>query len=374
MSRACIHPIKNKVTFHNFLFWLNYQPIIIQVTLPPFPMDFLYKEPSPTTFYLSFNTSKMSTPQDSIPTVFAPYSEEARLHLKQQGYVVYSAFTPTQIEVAKGKFHQFYAQFGSRSIDAPHGIIKSYGIGQSEFMWYCREQQSIINIFGDIWDTIDPDLVTSFDGACYFPKGQSHRKLFPHRDQDPRWSSLQCYQGVLQLDTSFGPENAAFVVYPQSHKIVQFDSIPFQKHCTANTTIKHWYRQEIPIQPLRLSVPAGSFIVWDSRTFHCNQSPAKESTNHRLCAYISMLPHPRSQFPTFPQSYISVWQKKRLHLYNTNRTTSHWPYSQGARSLRIAVNPDTRSYHSSAEFDPKPFVPTLPQPTTPTQDRLFLIQ
>ena len=46
-----------------------------------------------------------------------------------------------------------------------------------------------------------------------------------------------------------------------------------------------------PLECIKLDSQAGDFILWDSRTFHCNTVPRKKVL--RVCTYICMLPAER---------------------------------------------------------------------------------
>ena len=66
-----------------------------------------------------------------------------------------------------------------------------------------------------------------------------------------------------------------------------------------------------------LNVPAGSLVLWDSRTFHQNQFgfPSEEE---RIVQYVCYLPK------NHVKNTISN-QSKRLKYFNERRTTTHWP-------------------------------------------------
>jgi hypothetical protein len=48
-------------------------------------------------------------------------------------------------------------------------------------------------------------------------------------------------------------------------------------------------KEEILNQTVKINCKAGSFILWDSRTFHCNTVPKKKVS--RSCVYVCMLPN-----------------------------------------------------------------------------------
>jgi hypothetical protein len=59
---------------------------------------------------------------------------------------------------------------------------------------------------------------------------------------------------------------------------------------------------------------AGDFILFDSRTFHCNTVPTNKTL--RICTYICMLPS--SKIP-------ECIQTKRKQAIKNKRTTNHHP-------------------------------------------------
>jgi hypothetical protein len=61
------------------------------------------------------------------------------------------------------------------------GIAAFNGFGQSDFCWYLRLQNTIIDIFASLHKT--QDLMVSFDGfSCFFSQNQQS-KLWWHIDQ-----------------------------------------------------------------------------------------------------------------------------------------------------------------------------------------------
>jgi len=67
-----------------------------------------------------------------------------------------------------------------------------------------------------------------------------------------------------------------------------------------------------------LTVPAGSLVLWDSRTFHQNQY-GKANSEERMVQYVCYLPRDNPK-------YTENVKKKREKYFNERRTTSHWPY------------------------------------------------
>jgi len=113
---------------------------------------------------------------------------------------------------------------------------------------------------------------------------------FLHCDQAPINKGIWSYQGVLTL-TNSGKDEGGFVVCPRTNLIHQKY---FADKGMANVK-KNWYKfedEEKEHEPLtncfKVDSEAGDFILFDSRTFHCNTIPTKEVL--RVCTYICMLP------------------------------------------------------------------------------------
>ena len=66
-----------------------------------------------------------------------------------------------------------------------------------------------------------------------------------------------------------------------------------------------------------LKVPAGSLVIWDSRSFHQNQYGEPESEK-RMVQYVCY-------FPKNHKNNTPAIQKKRRKYFEERRTTSHWP-------------------------------------------------
>jgi ectoine hydroxylase-related dioxygenase (phytanoyl-CoA dioxygenase family) len=112
------------------------------------------------------------------------------------------------------------------------------------------------------------------------------------------------------------------------------------------------YLSRIDDKKRALEVPAGSLVLWDSRTFHQNQygkagaseagaGPGEAGAGEagageeRIVQYVSFLPKKN------PQN-TSAQQKKRLKYYTERRTTSHWSYPLNVNGLQPQAygNPD----------------------------------
>ena len=197
---------------------------------------------------------------------------------------------------------------------SPHGIYKFFEAGQQEHAWVLRTNPKIQSVFKYLWDC--DKLISSFDGSCYIDKSITKKdSLWTHTDQAPNSEGIQCYQGLVSLTDN---KKTTLVVYEGSHKL---HNIYFKTAGIKSS--KNWQlidKQTIDsLKPFKrvLDIPAGSLVLWDSRTFHQNQY-GTPNPEERLVQYLCFLPdtHPKN---------TTLMKQKRLKYFNERRTTSHWP-------------------------------------------------
>eukprot|EP00735_Rhodelphis_limneticus_P008157 TRINITY_DN2096_c0_g1::TRINITY_DN2096_c0_g1_i1::g.21763::m.21763 TRINITY_DN2096_c0_g1::TRINITY_DN2096_c0_g1_i1::g.21763 ORF type:complete len:341 (+),score=13.93,PhyH/PF05721.8/3.6e+02,PhyH/PF05721.8/0.0011,DUF1479/PF07350.7/79,DUF1479/PF07350.7/0.23 TRINITY_DN2096_c0_g1_i1:83-1105(+) len=269
-------------------------------------------------------------PEGELPRIRVGDIEGARKALNEYGACIFeNVATKEQLDTAEQLFWKWMKAtelgfdptqpntFDSESWKdlgfMHHGVIANYGIGQSEFLWYCRLLEGVKNVFATVWDVNASDLLTSFDGCGVARnpwKGASDWLIqgnWFHVDQNYHANAgLITYQGFLNFyPTSKG--SGGNVLVPGSH--LRFKEAFQDKYrqnlrpSTAFVKFNHPGDDEkyckTAIQP-RLS--SGDFLVWDSRTIHCGQGvdmcqPQSEvmagRENHiltRLVAYICMVP------------------------------------------------------------------------------------
>jgi len=198
-----------------------------------------------------------------------------------------------------------------------HGGMVQY-VGHSKFQWELREK--VAPIFAKIWNCEVTDLASSFDGFCYMDGKRGYEPKHPvqtaHSDQSPLKDFLWSVQGLVNLRDS-GEDDGGLVVIPNSHKV----------HKTFLTQIgkgqhkSDWYKftdkeKEDPIFSTYVKVcgKAGDFMMWDSRTFHCNTVPT--TPNVRACVYICEIPKER-----VPEES----RKERETAWKERRCSSHHP-------------------------------------------------
>ena len=196
----------------------------------------------------------------------------------------------------------------------PHNIFKFHEVGHQRFMWFLRTRPKIQDVFKRIWNT--EELTVGFDGCCWMPSDLNKKdNIWTHTDQAPAYSGMKCIQGFVALTSN---QERTLRVYKGSHNLHQeyFTSRNID-HKTNWELIDHDYLDRIKDTKINLNVPAGSLVLWDSRTFHQNQygCPGEE----RIVCYISYLP---KNNPINNETQ----QRKRRKYFEERRTTSHWAY------------------------------------------------
>ena len=92
--------------------------------------------------------------------------------------------------------------------------------------------------------------------------------------------------------TNAGEKGGGFVCVPGSHKYHH----KYFKNKDLLAMKDNWYvipeeeKQKEPLtNTLKVNSKAGDFILFDSRTFHCNTVPT-DKKSLRICTYVCMLP------------------------------------------------------------------------------------
>jgi hypothetical protein len=302
------------------------------------------------------------------PPKFEATDPAAFKYLDDHGYVVFRNIA-TQEELQQGKelFWKFMgASFPAIKRDnistwgndnwpkwADTGIIDSNGIGNSEFTWFCRGIPKIKDIFTTVWDGND-DLFVSMDATGvtrpleYDPIFVTRGGWF-HFDQNGYVrKGRHCVQGLLNFLPS-GPKDGGLVVIPKTHNL--FDNLfasrddlcdkrgsDFVKITKPGLVPEIWDNPEY--YPIKLCLDPGDFVLWDSRTAHCNHpaSPLEKLPKvdiRRLVCYVCMTP---TSHASKSQSDLIA---ERLGAFRDGLTTSHWPHE---------FQPRGKACHSQPEF------------------------
>ena len=199
-------------------------------------------------------------------------------------------------------------------------------------MWDVRQHPRVAGVFADLWQTAAEDLLVSFDGfSLHVPPEQNgnrgwFRQPWMHVDQSYTRNGFECVQGwVTAHPVEEGDATLAFLRGSHAHHGTVADTCGIRKEKDAR---KDWRKLGTPEQeayaalgctPARVRCPAGSLVLWDSRTVHCGVEPERGRANaraQRCVAYVCMQPRARAT--------PSQLAKKREALEKL-RMTSHWP-------------------------------------------------
>jgi len=220
---------------------------------------------------------------------------------------------------------------GNWPSDPDTGIIFSFGVGQSDFMWKMRCYPKIKEFYKRIHKT--NDLICSLDGCnVYRPwkynKNWKTKGKWWHLDQNGRREDsqgFQCAQGIVSLMDS-NEYTGGLIVLPKSHKKHQeiCDRIGYPKHTDYIPIPKNDYLFSDPDFKdggIFVHSKAGDLTLWDSRTVHCNGPGIKESNKThqllRMTLYICMTPR--------WQCKQEILKRRQQIAFDLHCTSTHWP-------------------------------------------------
>jgi len=286
------------------------------------------------------------------PVKFEPTDPKALEYFDTHGYVVFSKLASE--EESKIAINLFWDHMEAETkiikrddydtwkqwFSGASGVVASYAIGHSKFLWYCRSLPKVLAAFHNMWGT--DDLLSSFDGCGTFrpPEINSQWKTkagWFHVDQNGYEKPNKiCTQGLLNLMPS-DAEDGGFILVPDSQK--SFGTLfETRKDLPQNfgdyIPLSKTYYPEIweGRTPSKICLDVGDFVMWDSRTVHCNHPAIPKPDRkddpvklRRLVAYICMT-------PTSFCKDLSSLLKQRVFAYQNGITTSHWPHEFYASS------------------------------------------
>jgi ectoine hydroxylase-related dioxygenase (phytanoyl-CoA dioxygenase family) len=206
-------------------------------------------------------------------------------------------------------------------------LLQNWGIGHAQFIWDLRQNEKVIDIFANLWNCENKDLLVSFDGASFhFPpeitkKGWYRGNLWYHTDQSYTRNGFECVQSwVTAYDVNKDDATLAFL--ESSHKYHSDfakkydikDKSDWYKH--TDKELEFYFNDKNCIEG-RITCKAGSMVFWDSRTIHCGTEPVKtrDNKNTRNVAYICMMPR---------QLSTNALIRKKQKAFEDLRTTNHW--------------------------------------------------
>lgn len=216
-------------------------------------------------------------------------------------------------------------------------LLHFFQVGHSQFVWDLRQNKKIVDVFSNIWKTDPADLLVSFDGlSVNLPpevtgvgwKGDQPHWL--HVDQSYNTPGFQCVQGfVTPYEVCEG--DATFVFLDGSHRYFKDVRDVFNITKVNEFTMleeKHidYYKSRGCVEK-RLTCPAGSLILWDSRTIHCNMNAeeSREKQNIRCAVYLSYSPRNSCIQSDILDRKITLFENRIMTSHHANRTRAFPP-------------------------------------------------
>ncbi len=226
----------------------------------------------------------------------------------------------------KGRRSAYLKQFGFK--DWPKGMVLEECVAQSSAAWNAR--MIALPYFAALWGT--GDLLTSFDRVNAARAGMEQTPEWMHTDQSGSLEGFACVQGYLDINgtTEF---DGGLRVATRSHN-AHFDLL----HQWGKVKKNHWYLlssterahvlQHYP--PRKVVCAPGSLVLWDSRLFHDNVSPAskKDGGKDRLVFYICMMPRHVAQAAAGETGYQRLIETRK-RVFMQRLATPHWPILPG---------------------------------------------
>ena len=208
-------------------------------------------------------------------------------------------------------------------------LLQNWSVGHSQFIWDLRQNEKIMDVFSTIWKVPTKDLIVSFDGASFhFPPettkiGWYKGNSWFHTDQSFTRNNFECIQSWVTAN-DVNKDDATLVILESSHKYHSSFQKKFQVEDKSD-----WYKLQNQEQLdfflnkgcniVKVECPAGSLVLWDSRTIHYGKEPEKSriNPNIRCIAYICYTPRNLASKKIL---------QKRIKAFEELRMTSHWPH------------------------------------------------
>mmetsp|Transcript_30883 Transcript_30883/g.67621 ORF Transcript_30883/g.67621 Transcript_30883/m.67621 type:complete len:486 (-) Transcript_30883:77-1534(-) len=167
------------------------------------------------------------------------------------------------------------------------GAASQRGLPHGYFAWGARMHPSVRQIFADIFQQPADELVVGLDNVFWAAPDS------PSSSSNPEWLHVDqnhctgltwpCYQGVLYVWPSEGSDCSTTVLWPGSHReayeAIMNDTLAIKKGRSPHGQIvqvgklrSDELRSTLLSKAMqgsrRLTCPAGSLLLWDSRTVH----------------------------------------------------------------------------------------------------------
>lgn len=211
-------------------------------------------------------------------------------------------------------------------------LLQHWSIGHCQMQWRLRQNPKIYSIFASIYDISAEDLLSSFDGASFhFPPEVTglgwyrnvDTSLWMHTDQSYTRNGLECIQSWVTAN-EVDQGDATLVILEGSHRYhkdfaKQFEVSNKEDWYKLNEQEMTFYMEEKGCAKRHIKCPAGSVVLWDSRTIHMGTEPerGRSLAKQRCVGYICFTPRSLSTVANL---------KKRKKAFEDGRTTNHWPH------------------------------------------------
>lgn len=166
------------------------------------------------------------------------------------------------------------------------GVVSQRGLPHGAFAWNARMHPEVRKVFSNIFSTATEELAVGLD-CTFWSSADSLAAVanneWLHCDQNHRTGlTWPCVQGVLYVWPSEGEKASTTVVWPGSHKDVyrriMEDAVAYKRGKTGGQSVRlsqltdRRLREDLTARAMassrRVPCPAGSLLLWDSRTIH----------------------------------------------------------------------------------------------------------
>mmetsp|Transcript_14587 Transcript_14587/g.25830 ORF Transcript_14587/g.25830 Transcript_14587/m.25830 type:complete len:427 (-) Transcript_14587:127-1407(-) len=240
------------------------------------------------------------------------------------------------------------------------GRFQDRGLPHGRFAWQARTHPRVMRVYEVLHGT--KDLVSSVDNAFVANASQeevTENKSWPHVDQNDHDSRVPCkewnvYQGILYLwSSSDSSHRSTTVIWPESHKTPYVDYMADANIARRIQQGKPHFSLMSAMEPgevrdgliqgwqahaRRIPVPAGSLLLWTSRTTHQGWSGGP-----RLAQPVCWEPRSRRD---------EVMRERKLRLAALGLPSTHWaslalPHelSDLTRPLPVSAAPSANHEH-----------------------------
>jgi ectoine hydroxylase-related dioxygenase (phytanoyl-CoA dioxygenase family) len=208
-----------------------------------------------------------------------------------------------------------------------HGmLLQHWEVGHNPMSWFVRQHKNVIAAFQDIWKS--KDLLVSFDGLsislpCEDTKrGWYRNRTWFHTDQSYVRHKFECVQGFVNLydvqeyDATLRVLRGSHIYHKEFRDTFSITNKADWYKLSPEQQIFYSYRG---CEDICIKAPAGSLVLWDSRTIHQGMQPQKErkDKNVRCALYVCMT----------PKSWATGTQLiKKRKAFLERRNTTHYPH------------------------------------------------